>query len=184
MTPKFQIPVSDWEEVKIENAKFVLTEAQTYAKDLSEASGHITARAFSILTIFIPITSALIAFVVGESMKGNPNYFITFYIIVIVTSLIVIMFFLGKLVLPRLFMPLGRQPAAICSDEMLGVKLTKELSIIAIVLNEIEDCQQKIEYNECQNNQRIKMLERIMKAGGVLFAIAIITIAVYLLTLV
>lgn len=183
-TEKYKIPVSDWKKVGIDNAKFILTEAQTYAKYVSEESGHITARAFSILTVLIPITSALIAFVVGQTMKGNPNYFITCYIIAIVTGFIVIMFFLGKLVMPRLSMPLGRIPSNICTDEMLGINHTKELSMIVIVLNEIEDCQQKIEYNEDQNNLRTKKLHMCMKAIGILFAIAIIAIALYLSTLV
>ena len=181
-TDKFQIPVSDWTLVGIDNAKFVLLEAQTYAQYLSDVSSRITARAFSILTVLVPITSALIAYVVGQTMKDNPNYFITYYIVLIVIGLIATMFFLGKTIMPRLFMPLGRKPIEICNDEMLGVTLSKKLSLISIVLNEIENCQQKIDFNELQNTSRNKMLNSCMKAIGILFAIAIIVIATYLST--
>jgi hypothetical protein len=177
----FKIPVSDWTEVGIDNAKFVLAEAQSYVKYLSDVSGRITARAFSILTVLATITSALIAFVVKQAIDSpTTNTFITYYTVAIVIVLIAIMFALGKVVMPRLFMPVGRSPIEISNDELLGVTMEKKLSFVALVMNEIENSQNKIDFNERQNAERQTLLNYCIKAVGVLFALSTVTITIYL----
>lgn len=178
-TENFKIPVTDWTNVKIENAKFVLAEAKDNLKYLDDQSSRISNRAFSILTVLVPITGALIAFVVGQIMKeAIQSAFIIWYVISIIVCLIAIMFLLGRLVMPRKFMSLGRPPKDICNDDMLGLSLSKELSMVAIVMNEIENCQQKIEYNEIQNDKRTKLLSRSMKSLILVFTLAIVTLII------
>ncbi|HLP20464.1 MAG TPA: hypothetical protein VK174_09190 [Chitinophagales bacterium] len=177
----FKIPVSDWTEVGIENAKFVLSEAQSYLRYLSDVSGRITARAFSILTVLATITSALIAFVVKQALDSpSTSNFITYYTVAIVIALIMIMFALGKVVMPRLYMPVGRSPVELCNDEMLGVTLEKNLSLVALIMNEIENNQNKIAFNERQNAERQTLLNYCLKVVGVLFALSTVTITIYL----
>lgn len=179
-TKSFEMPVSDWTKVKIDNALFILNEAKDYLKNLSDISVRITARAFSILTVLIPITSALIAYLVGQSTKGISNiHFIIYYVSFIIIVLIVIMFFLGILINPRGYMPLGRRPVDLCSDEMLGVNLTAQLSIIALVLSEIETCQAKIDFNERQNIERTNLLKRCIKSVAILFALSSAALLTY-----
>lgn len=179
-TEKFEIKVDDWKLVGIENAKFVLNEAQAYVTYLSDVSSRITARAFSIIVLFFPIIGLFIAFIVKQSMNmPNSNQFLTFYTIAITIALIVIMYGLGKIVRPRLFKPIGRAPKEICNNELLGVTLEKELSMIAIVFNEIENCQDKIDYNEQQNEERTKNLDFYLKSIGFLFALSTMVTTIY-----
>ena len=179
-TENFKIPVTNWTQVKIDNAKFILAEAKENLKFLDDQSSRISNRAFSILTILGPISGALIAFVVGQMMKEPlQTTFFTWYAITIIFCLIAIMLILGRLVMPRKFMSLGRPPKDICNDDMLGISLDKELSLIAIVMNEIENCQQKIEYNEIQNDERTILLRQSMKSLVLIFMLAIATLIFY-----
>lgn len=174
----FEIPVSDWSLVKIENAKFILNEAQNYVKYLSEVSQRITARAFSALTILVPITSALMAFVIREILEHEKINYVVYYSLVIVITLIYVMYLLGKIVMPRMYMPVGRSPKELCDDNMLGVKDESELSFVALVLNEIEACQVKIDYNEEQNMERKGLLDKSLKIIALIFITSTIIITV------
>jgi hypothetical protein len=64
--PKFKIEVANWQSIKIENARHILLEAKDYLRYLPEAADKVTARAFTILTTLLPITSALLIFIVNQ----------------------------------------------------------------------------------------------------------------------
>ena len=179
---KFKIEVSDWTKISIDNAKFILEEAKSYVKYLSDASDKITNRAFAILAILIPITSAMLVFVVNEKVKPIlSDNVIPYLLLSVIIGLIAIMFCLSKIVFPRMFMPLGREPKQIATDEFLAVNFDVELAKHSIVLNEIENCQSKVDYNKTQNSQRMKQLEYAMLSLGILFVLATSIIIGYLL---
>ena len=178
---KFKIEVSDWTKINIDNAKFILDEAKAYVKYVSDVSDKITNRAFSILAILIPVTAALMVFVVNEKVKPVfSDKVIMNLLLLVIVGLIAIMFGLSKIVFPRMFMPLGREPKQICTPEFLSVNLDVKLAQLSIVLKEIENCQTKVDYNEGQNGRRTKQLEYAMLSIGFLFVIATSIIIGYL----
>ncbi len=178
---KFKISVEDWTKINSENAKFILEEAKDYTKYLSDSSDKITNRAFAILAILIPITSALIIFVVNEEIKPVDGYkTITYLLFVVIMGLIAIMFGISKIVFPRMFMPLGREPRDMCSEDLLGVGLTDDLAKLSIILSEIEASQVKIDYNEQQIAHRTTLLKNLMLSIGILFALIVLTLLVLL----
>jgi hypothetical protein len=178
---KFKIQVPDWTKINIDNAKFILAEAKEYVRYLSDESNKITNRAFAILAILIPITSAVMIFVVNNAIKPVDGYKnITYLLFIVIIVLIGIMFGLSKIVFPRMFMPLGRQPREICISEFLGVDFDAELAKLSIVLGEIEASQVKIDYNEKQNVYRTTLLKYLMLSIGILFILIIVTLWILL----
>lgn len=166
-----RISVSDWKKVEIENIKFILTEAQAYFRFLSEAKIRITTRAFSIITILIPLSCLLIAFIIKSiDNEQFTNKQFVFLGTIILINLLYILYGLGKIIMPKKSMPFGREPFKLFQEErLLGLNYDKELSMKALILNEIEDTQNKIEYNK-ENNQALQFqLNRSMKLIGYLF---------------
>jgi hypothetical protein len=154
----FKIQVSDWTKINVDNAKFILEEAKDYVKYLSDASDKITNRAFAILAILIPITSALIVFVVNEGIKPVDSY-----------EAIYNLLFIAIIALRDL-----------CIKEFLGIDFDAELAKLSIVLGEIEASQVKIDYNEKQVSDRTKLLKYLMLSIGILFILIILILWILL----
>ncbi len=177
--------IDDWDKIDLDNAKFILEEARTYVSFVIDVGDKITDKAFKILALLFPIESALIAFVINEKMKGCiQDYTIANLLIFVVTSIVVIMFYLGKIVLPRSFMPKGRAPVEICKNkELLGIPSDGSTDVaalkLALVLNEIENSQAKIYFNNNQNTVRITALKLSMMALGGIVVIAVLTLWVH-----
>lgn len=181
----YYVPVSDYRKAGIENCKFIYQNAFEYVKDTTERSNRITVRAFSIITILIPITSAIIAFLYNQVQTGSINKPILFSLtVIVVLCLLVIMLMLGSVIFPRLFMPVGREPKLVADDEMLGVSLEKEYALIALYINEIENCQAKIEYNLLQNLNRTRLLKKAMLSLlALMFSYVITLVTLFFFTL-
>jgi hypothetical protein len=97
-----------------------------------------------------------------------------------IAALVFVMFLLSKLVFPRLYMPIGRAPAEIAIPAFLGNEsASAQRSMLAMVLNEIDAAQAKIEYNERQNAERTRRLKFSMYSILVLFVFSAITLVFY-----
>jgi len=177
------INVSDWKSIEIENIKFILTEGQSYFKFLSDAKIRITSKAFSIITILIPICSILTAYI-SKSISNEQftNKGLVCFVIAILIMLLYILFRLGKIIKPKNSMPFGREPFELFKDErMLGINWDKDLSIKALVIAEIENTQAKIEYNRENNKHIQEELDKSMMLIGYLFVAATVAIIAYTL---
>ena len=169
--PKFTIDITEWKTVNIESAKYILHESNTYLKYQVDSTDKITNRAFSILTLLIPITSVIVAFFINEKYK--PVYCdrsLNILLLIVLVALISIMFFLGKLVFPRLFMPLGREPRVIAIQDFL----INADSYLALVLAEIETAQERMDYNEIEIAARVKTLKNSMISLWAIFIFAVL----------
>ena len=157
---RFKIEVSDWTKINSDTARFILEEAKTYFRYLSDVSDKITARAFTILSILIPIASALIYYLVSQKLPSSTlNAPLQQLVYPVVTFLIIVLCMLIKLIFPRMAMPLGRDPQELCIPEFLGIDYDDKLANLSIVLNEIENVKSKIDYTEKQNRQRLTLLK-------------------------
>jgi hypothetical protein len=162
---QYQIPVSSWKATKVENLKLVNEQGESYLKYLSEVSQRITARAYSIITVLVSINTALMIYLVSESAKTEiRNDFLFFFSLGVIVAIIVLIVITSRLIMPRSYMPVGRAPKEVCNDGMLGVnEADDELSLKAYLMNEIENCQVKIDFNESQNGQRNLLISKIVK---------------------
>lgn len=181
ITEDFTKNVPDWREIKLDNAQMILEEGKDYVKHLTYSSDKITNRAFAILAILIPITSAMIGYAVTQ--RDKPDHFIYYIILGAAVCLIVIMFGLGKLIFPRLFMTPGRAPKEVYTADFLGLNFDPDKARLALVLNEIKSCQKKIDYNESQISDRMKLLKVQLIGIGLLFTISTVAILIHVLLL-
>ena len=181
--PERKLEVSEWEKIDLENAKFILNQGTEYVKYLNEINEKTTGRVFTLLSILLPIESALIVFLINEKLKDTiDDYVVAGLILFEIFAIILVMFVLGSIALPRLYKPVGREPYEIWQNELLlGIDYDKALAQLSIVLNEIENCQSKIQYNQQKNNLRIQKLKISMLAIGISLMIAVITLSLHFL---
>jgi hypothetical protein len=177
----WRIDAADWTLIPVENATFILEEAKDMVAYTIEINEKISARAFSIFSILLPITSALIAVLVNEKLKPAMNdAMIIFLLFFIISGLIIIMYGLGKIIFPRDLYPSGREPRQVCIPEFLaqgGLDATQ--AKLAVIVNEIENCQLKISGNNTINTKRIADLKMVMMALGLMFALSTLILAVH-----
>ncbi len=172
--------IEDWSLINIDNARFILKEASVRVNYLLEIGSKISDRVFTILSLLFPIEAALVAFVVIEKMKGQlSDRIITNLLFFVLVSLVIVMIFLGKIVLPRLSIPAGREPKEICLQKELLIDDESKTANLAIILNEIENCQNKIDFYNSQNVRRTSELKLCMLSVLAIVIIAISTILVY-----
>ena len=161
----WKIQVNDWEKINKESAMFIINEADKFLKYTIEVSDKITTRAFSFLLITLTILIGIIGFTFQsykECSALSPNLICNFLFAIM---LIIVSVFLILIVSPRFFMMTGRSPKEIAINEFLcNDSLTPELSYLALILNEIENYQAKIEYNIDQNQKRTKRFKNILIA--------------------
>lgn len=179
-TKTFTIAVSDWHKVSTNCAQLIFSEAKSYLEYLNMVCDKITARAFSIFTLLMPITSALIVFLVNQIMRSAGKFqFLTLFTVAIISALIVIMFQLGILIRGRGFMSLGHAPKDLCTDKFLGVTMQEDDSLKALLLGAIESYQKKISFNETQNSARIQSLNFCIKEIGLLLVSSALAAIIY-----
>lgn len=183
VVPERRLEVSDWQKIDLENAKFILNQGTEYVKYLSEVNEKTTTRVFTLLSILLPIESALIAFLISATLKDSiDDYVLSDLILFEIFAIIVVMFVLGSIALPRLYKPVGREPYEIWQNEqLLGIDYDKAKAQLSIILNELDNCQSKIQYNQQKNHGRIQKLKICMLAIGVLLMVAVITLSLHFL---
>lgn len=175
--PKFKIQVPDWTKINPANARFILGEAKEYFAYTASESGKITERAFAMLAILVPITSALLAFAVNERLRlAFHDSVLTYLLAAVVVALITLMFGLGTLVFPRRFMAPGREPKELCTDAFLVADYAPADHELALVLSEIEGIQAKIDFNDPQNARRGTWLKWLMRGLGALFIAVVVAV--------
>lgn len=165
---KFKIVSPDWTKIDVANAKFILQEAKDYLKCQEDNSQRITNRAFTILSILIPILTALLVFIVQQKIHPSFNFGFVVFLCCSVIALMMVMFLLAKIVFPGYFFTVGRPPRDLCIPEFLGFGIETELAHLALILNEIEANQYKIDCNGAQIIQRTNRLKFAMIVLGLI----------------
>jgi hypothetical protein len=162
-------------------AQFILEQGEKALRHTIDVSDKATNRAFSMLLILLPVSSTIIGFLINEIKKARPYqhadiyFFCTLAIICIVALIYII-----KVVYPRNTMEIGREPKNIAVSNMLQGDKSSEEKLRVIKLNEIKNCQYKIDYNRKQNAERVLLVSKITKYVGIS---ALIAIAIYLMLL-
>lgn len=173
----WQTDIQDWTKLTKDIVLFYLTQAESNLKSCLELSDRITTRAFSLLTIIIPIITLTLGYLLKQIIEGNANYWLLLISITCLIISFVCLYFLVKLIFPRGWMPLGRQPNEIFTSHMVDNDLDQDKKYIAIVMGEIECIQTKIDYNKLQNNKRLKYLKIVL----VLISTAFVIVMIFLL---
>lgn len=173
MTP-FKIPKNNWKLMPIESLKFILDEGKDYLGYTLSESDKITNRAYSLIVLLSAILSAIVGytFVKIQSSEISNTIFMNLYLSIIVSALIVS---LATLVFPRSLMQKGKKPSKLAQESfLLNPKLSKDEIYLSFVIREIEDTQDKIDFNLLKNESRRNKLEVIMYLIAILLPIYLI----------
>lgn len=165
----FKIRNADWKSIPVDSIIFILSEAKDYLDYTISESDKITTRAYSIVLLLFAILSGIIGFTFKELATANfskilmINFCLSF-------TIVFLLYHLGHLVFPRKIMAKGRIPKELALPQFLtNSKLSKEENYLALIIQEVENCQKKIDFNLLKNEHRQKRLKNIMMAIAVLF---------------
>lgn len=156
--------VQEWTKINKDLINFYLNQAESELKSSLDVHDKITQRAFTILTILIPVLSISFGYLIHQISGHNTDKFILVIAIAALFAAMVALFNLIRLIFPRQWMVMGRQPKEIFISAVIdnNKELTPEQLHIGIVMREIEDIQYKIDYNWEHNETRLKTLKRVI----------------------
>ena len=155
----FKIPKSDWKSIPIDSAKFILEEGKDYLEYTLKESDKVTNRAYSLVILLSTILVAIVGYTFGKMVNGDFSgvLIMNIYFAFIISFLIV---FLSTLVFPRTVMQKGRIPSKLAQEKLLlNPKLETNEIFLSYVIREIENTQDKINFNLSKNKKRRTKLE-------------------------
>lgn len=161
-------------KINLDLANFLLDQAEKALKNTTETADKITTRAFTLLLILIPIVSTITGLLlasVKDSVKTHSLDIGFFTVLILVGGFII--YQLIKLIYPRDFMGVGRQPNETVVSDMFNNDLDETKRLLAFKFNELKNCQHKISYNRQQNEKRILVLTKILSLIAISAALAL-----------
>ena len=154
--------IQDWTKLTKDTVNFCLSQAELSLKSSVETSDRITTRAFSILTIVIPIVSLSIGYLFKQIIDHTTDKYILIAAIFALFSCFLSLFYLIRIIFPREWMSLGGQPKEIFTSNMLDNEFSSELKYVALVMGEIQAVQTKIDFNKLSNYKRLDYLKAVI----------------------
>ncbi len=159
---KYRIDKKGWRAINPDSAKFVLEESKEYLNYTIGESEKITNRAYSLVLLLATVLSAVVGYTFTKLVEGEIKsiIYLNFYFSIIITLVLVV---LSKLVFPRKIMAKGRKPRELAKPEFLNPPTLKASeSYLAFLIQEIENIQDKIDFNLAVNEKRRNRLVVVM----------------------
>lgn len=150
----------NWTDIKIDSAKFIFHQAEIFLKSTCETTTSLTSRAVSLIQILIPLIG--IDFVYVTSFILNKD-FSNVLLHVSTYFLLVLSFCLFKAIRMYRTVPVadpGSQPLKLATKAMLFSDL--EYQELILILNEIEQYQDRIENNLSNNIEKARQFREIL----------------------
>ena len=166
-----------WDVITPELIKFFLAQAESYLKQTMDVHDKLTARSFNLLTMLIPAITITVGVLLNSNAVVSAKLIAVCYTALVCSVACTVM--LTFIILPRNWMAIGRMPKELISDQIIQstIELQADQRFVGLVLNELENIQMKIEYNERSNYRRQNMLRLVV----ILMALAFVGITVTLL---
>lgn len=157
--------VTDWTKSNIRTLEFMHTKAQQSYEYSVDVANRITSRAFTFISILIPIISVTFGLVSNQIIDGTSTTWITGILLVTTIFLTWALWRFISLIMPRAFMHDGREPKEICNPEMIqDDRFTEEQQFISLLRDELTALQHKITSNKEQNRKRMYTLKKLILA--------------------
>ena len=167
----YKIQKKDWKNFPKEALEFILEEGKEYLDYTLKESEKITNRAYSLVLVLTTILISIIGFTFSKMMGNNidkfvyGNLYLTFIIMVFVL-------YLSSLIFPRSMMQKGRIPKQVVIEDLLASnKLSKDEIYLSYIIREIEDVQDRIDFNLSKNKKRRDKLEIAMYLIAILLPV-------------
>lgn len=167
-TVNWKIEIEHWEEIDLDSAKFVYSQAIENLKFTSEIAEAITTRSVTILLCLVPFLSVCLGFSIA--LIKSDQFAALFYIFCFIALSWCVVSLVNN-IFPFSFMFPGREPRDFFSGKFFDLKSNSQ--VLSLYLNEIEACQVKIDFNNNQNSDRMKRFKRVLWA--VIISVVVIT---------
>jgi hypothetical protein len=163
-----------WKTFSLNTANFILLEAKDYLDYSINESDKITKRTYTLIIGMGTILTAIVGYTFDKVLEDNISeiIFMNFFLCIILSFFLI---YLGRVLFPRKLMVKGRQPKELAISKIIYTpELSKEENYLAIVIQEIENIQRKIDYNLALNNRRRNKLKITMISISILFPLYLI----------
>lgn len=161
----FKIQLDNWTNSNLKSLEFIHSRANESLKYTVDIKDAITKRAFTFLSILIPILSLFIGILLSPFKPQIPIEK-TFLFVAIISCfmLLISILILIFLIFPKGFYYLGREPKRIAFADVIQEKedTVEDEPYIGLLLSEIEHLQTKIDFNNKVNYNRLKLLKLVI----------------------
>jgi hypothetical protein len=151
-----------WDKISKDIYLYMFQQGEKALQITQDAHEKITVRAFTLLSIVVPILSVVISYFINHPMMPAPLKAMTAF--ASVTGFILI-WLLAKLVLPRKRMNVGSPPNRLFTAEALigNIEVFQQLDddtkFKALMSEELQGIQYRIDYNEAIHKNRVFILK-------------------------
>lgn len=155
-----KIYFENWTDIKIDSAKFIFTQAETFLKSTVDTTASLTSRAISLIQVLIPLIGIVFVYTVTFISKkdfSNVLFHVSAYFF------LVLVFCLVKAVKMYKTVPVaepGSEPIKLATKNMLFSDVENQELIL--VLNEIEQYQERIDRNLSNNIEKARQFREVL----------------------
>ncbi|HYF32814.1 MAG TPA: hypothetical protein VD993_16935 [Chitinophagaceae bacterium] len=153
-TNRWKIELSNESNVRLEDTKFIFSQAEKRLEDTIKTGETIAAKTITILTLMTAIIVGIGAFVINKwtNFKTIDNKVIVSAFGIIYITLVVV--YMIRNVLPNHYHVLGSMPKDLFSDIYFNDRVDRAKQTIYMYMSEIENYQFRIEQNWSVNDKR------------------------------
>ena len=151
-------PIADIRKLTDSSGKYILEQAEKRLRHLLELSERTTNRAIAILSGLIPVNIYLITLIFNNyySKTGSLSLPLITLCWISLAVIFVSIILSSYVAFPRDMHQVGSEPKNIFTDELMKSDFyVNELQCLTIIVGEIEDLQNRIDFMQEQNNKRV-----------------------------
>ena len=171
--------IVEWEKIGKDVSALMLKQCETLLKETIETAKTISTRAEKLISIILPIVSALIVYVIKNGWCEITSY-LSITAIVTIAVLLTSLIYAYKAFKPYDVYISGEYPKNIVTSELLNTDLPKSEQYLTVFLNICENIQLRIDNNDTRNEMRQKDINASLKALALLTITPIVSLIVYL----
>jgi hypothetical protein len=174
LTGDWKTDIKDWTKISEKTATLMLTQSELVLKEKLETAKSISQKAEKILTILIPITTALITFLFSKKLNEILEFLPLTALLCLPILLISIIFSYYNFLKYEIAIP-GEYPKNIATTTFIDQPFTSDQQYVNMVLNICENIQRRIDINEESNRVRRSFNIRSIKTLGLLILCPVIS---------
>lgn len=179
LTEDWKTDIKDWTKIKEKTAKLMLEQSESVLKETLETAKSISTKAEKILTILIPITTALITYLFSKKPSDLFDFLPLTGLSCLPVLLISIGFSYSNFLKYEIAIP-GEFPKKLVVSMFIDRDFSEDQQYVNMVLSICENIQRRIDINEVANTKRTTSNTRSIKTLGLLILCPVFS---YLLSL-
>jgi hypothetical protein len=153
MNEEWEFPIKDWDKLDKEHLLFILNCGIKHFESVSKVSSNIITRSYTLLAIIISFFSLLASFNYHDNFLLNDCAYSYLWLPILFIAFILLI----VNILPHDMMHHGYEPKKINYKDFFNYPKPKSISN-ALIIDQIEDVQNKIEFTNKSNKFRLKFL--------------------------